>query len=182
MSASVRPFCSSLVAGKATTDEALAIFDRLEPVDTAFMLGAWKGGGFDTDHPLDGALETYHWHGKRFESLEHVHPLVFRTLGVGTTSLNPAYLMPAIWLLQRFPFLKSNAMGRIFQACIPLLATRRSRARLRTMDCRGKLGAVMIYDNVPINDAFRKVDPDTVLGMMDLKGMAQPFFFVLRRE
>jgi GXWXG protein/uncharacterized protein DUF4334 len=176
------PSCSKLLVGKATTNEALAIFDRLEAVDTGFMLGAWKGEGFATDHPLDGALEAYHWHGKRFESLEHVHPLVFRTLRGSRASVNPAHLMPAIWLLHHFPFLKSNAMGRIFQACIPLLATRRSRARLRTMDCRGKPGAVMIYDNVPINDAFRKLDPDTVLGMMDLKGMAQPFFFVLRRE
>ncbi|WP_081748151.1 GXWXG domain-containing protein [Leptolyngbya sp. PCC 6406] len=30
------------------------------------MFGPWKGSGFPTHHPLDGALETYHWHGKRF--------------------------------------------------------------------------------------------------------------------
>ena len=40
----------------------------------------------------------------------------------------------------------------------------------------------MVYDNLPINDVFRKVDEDTVLGVMDLKGMKKPFFFVLRRE
>jgi hypothetical protein len=40
----------------------------------------------------------------------------------------------------------------------------------------------MIYDNLPINDVFRKVDQDTVLGAMDLKGIPRPFFFVLRRE
>jgi hypothetical protein len=40
----------------------------------------------------------------------------------------------------------------------------------------------MIYDDLPINDVFRKVDNNTVLGVMDLKGMEQPFFFVLRRE
>ena len=38
------------------------------------------------------------------------------------------------------------------------------------------------YDNLPINDVFRKVDDNTVLGIMDLKGMKQPFFFVLRRD
>ena len=47
---------------------------------------------------------------------------------------------------------------------------------------RGKPTATMVYDNLPINDVFHKVDEDTVLGIMDLKGMKQPFFFVLRRE
>ena len=40
----------------------------------------------------------------------------------------------------------------------------------------------MSYDNLPINDVFRQIDADTMLGAMDLKGMARPFFFILRRE
>jgi Domain of unknown function (DUF4334) len=40
----------------------------------------------------------------------------------------------------------------------------------------------MIYDSLPINDIFRKVDDDTVLGAMDLRLTPQPFFFILRRE
>jgi hypothetical protein len=47
---------------------------------------------------------------------------------------------------------------------------------------RGKVSATLIYDDLPINDAFRLVDTNTVLGVMDLKGMEQPFFFVLNRE
>ncbi|MFP4445899.1 MAG: DUF4334 domain-containing protein [Desulfosudaceae bacterium] len=39
-----------------------------------------------------------------------------------------------------------------------------------------------MYDQLPINDIFRKVDADTVLGAMDMKGSSRPFFFVLRRE
>jgi len=35
---------------------------------------------------------------------------------------------------------------------------------------------------LPINDMFRAVDGDRLLGVMDLRGMAQPFFFVLRRD
>jgi len=31
-------------------------------------------------------------------------------------------------------------------------------------------------------DCFRRLDANTLLGVMDLKGMQQPFFFVLRRE
>ena len=40
----------------------------------------------------------------------------------------------------------------------------------------------MIYDYLPINDVFRKVDDHTLLGLMDFKGMEQPFFFVLNRN
>ena len=39
----------------------------------------------------------------------------------------------------------------------------------------------MIYDKLPIQDIFRRVDERTVLGVMDYKGMTQPYFFVLRR-
>lgn len=55
-------------SGHATTPEALEIFDSLDAVDIEFMLGSWEGEGFHTDHPLDGLLELYHWHGKRFDS------------------------------------------------------------------------------------------------------------------
>lgn len=34
-------------------------------------------------HPRDGLLEAWHWRGKRFESLEEVHPLVFASPGGG---------------------------------------------------------------------------------------------------
>jgi hypothetical protein len=42
--------------------------------------------------------------------------------------------------------------------------------------------ATMSYDALPINDVFRKVDNDTVLGAMDLRGLQMPLMFVLRRE
>jgi hypothetical protein len=70
-----------LNAGCATTAEALELFDSLEPVDVDFMIGRWQGEGFHTGHPMDGLLEAYHWYGKRFESPEDVHPLVFSTSG-----------------------------------------------------------------------------------------------------
>ncbi len=179
-------FSMALNAGKTSTEEALAIFDSLEPVDTSFMLGAWKGAGFPTGHSLDGLLEAYHWHGKRFESLEDVHPLVFSTLHGRTTCVNPLLVMPVIGmlnrLLPRLPFLKSRFLGRTFQVCLPLFTTRRSQARLRLMSYRGKSSATMIYDNFPVNDMFRKADENTVLGLMDLKRVKQPLFFVLRRE
>jgi hypothetical protein len=50
------------------------------------------------------------------------------------------------------------------------------------MEHRGMTSATMIYDHWPILDTFRRVNHDTLLGVMDLRGMAQPFFFVLRRD
>jgi hypothetical protein len=137
----------------ATTEQALNLFDSLEPVDLPFMLGSWKGEGFLTNHPMDGLLESYHWYGKRFESPEDVHPLVFSKRNHQLTSVNPA-----------------------------LLGTSRSRARLRMTTYRGTPSATMIYDQLPINDVFRRIHADSVLGVMDYKGMAQPFFFILHRS
>lgn len=34
----------------------------------------------------------------------------------------------------------------------------------------------------PIHDVFRRIDQNTVLGWMDLKDQAQPYFFILIRE
>jgi hypothetical protein len=37
----------------------------------------------------------------------------------------------------------------------------------------------MIYDQLPINDVFRKLDDDTVLGVMGNKILKDPFFLKL---
>jgi hypothetical protein len=174
-------FDAAVAAGGASTEEALAIFDALAPVPADLLRGAWAGTGFPTGHPMDGALEAYHWHGKRFEGEEDVHPLVFRS-GGRKLALHPSLVAPFLPLVLRFPCLKSPALGRLLQPLLPLLATRRSRARLRMTQHRGQLTATMIYDGVPIQDVFRQVDAGTLLGLMDMKGMQQPFFFVLRRE
>lgn len=170
-----------LQAGRASGEQALALFDRLPPVDLAFMLGAWRGEGFDTGHPLDGLLEICHWHGKRFESPEAVHPLVFRAIGGGLVRVDPRWMGPGLSRIDRLPP-RHPWMGRLFQLLLPLLRTRRSRARLRMTEYRGCLSATMLYDQQPINDVFRRIDDDTVFGLMDLKGMERPFFFILRRE
>jgi hypothetical protein len=47
---------------------------------------------------------------------------------------------------------------------------------------RGVLSATMIYDQLPTNDIFRKLDDNTVLGLMDNKTIKDPFFFKLIRE
>ena len=64
----------------------------------------------------------------------------------------------------------------------PVLGTTSPKARLRSTRYRGVDSATMIYDQLPINDVFRGLDDDTVLGAMDLRGSPAPYFFVLVRD
>ncbi|MEL7074767.1 MAG: DUF4334 domain-containing protein [Cyanobacteria bacterium J06582_2] len=165
--------------GNTTTEEALRIFDELDPVDLNFMLGRWQGSGFPTNHQMDGLLEAMNWYGKEFISPEAVHPLLFSD-GKSIFKVDPNPTAMNLGLGISTP--KNESMKPIYGAMSKLLQTEDSKARLRMMEYRGKVSATMIYDYLPINDAFRKVDDNTVLGLMDFKGMPQPFFFVLDRE
>lgn len=175
-------FSAALSAGSVDTTTALAIFDELDVTDADFMLGGWQGAGFPTQHPMDGLLETYHWHGKRFIDTEQVHPLVCRALGGKKVCLNPVFMLALVGPMGRGSLPQSTLLGALVALIMPLFGSRKARARLRMTEYRGKSSATMVYDNLPINDIFRKVDDNTVLGVMDLKTTDQPFFFVLRRE
>ena len=84
------------------------------------------------------------------------------------------------WVL-KLPILKNESLKALLMLTNSLLKTKASQARLRMMEYRGKVSATMIYDYLPINDSFRKVDENMVLGIMDYKNSPQPFFFVLKR-
>ncbi|MFP5021521.1 DUF4334 domain-containing protein [Pseudonocardia phyllosphaerae] len=165
----------------ATLGEALALFDALPTVGVEEMLGEWAGGEIPTGNPLDGLLGRIGWHGKRFESPDAVHPLVMDHPRGGRYSLNPAFVpLPA---LLRYPAaLRSAALLSLTRSVAPRLATTAPKARLRMTGYRGVVSATMVYDDLPINDVFRRVDERTVLGAMDLRDLAAPFVFVLRRE
>ncbi len=170
----------NVIRSEMTTEEALALFDRLLPVSLDMMTGRWTGSEIRTGHPMDGVLAVSRWHGKEFRSPEEVFPLVHRGLGGRKFAVNPA-LMP-IGLVMNAPILRNRLTALLFMLSEPLIRTRKGTARLRMTEYRGKLSATMIYDSKPIQDIFRKIDDDAVLGLMDLKGSAQPYFFVLRRE
>lgn len=158
------------------TQSALSLFDQLQPVSVDFMLGTWRGEELATGHPMEGLLELVGWHGKRFESGEEVHPLVMRD-PAGFYFLDPRWVpMGLLPKLPRWPVL--NWALRMLK---PLVRTRCSRARLRLLSFRGRVSATMCYDQKPIFDIFRKIDDQTVMGLMDMKGGPQPYFFVLRR-
>jgi GXWXG protein/Domain of unknown function (DUF4334) len=165
--------------GQTTTEAALQLFDELDPVDIEFMLGRWKGSGFHTNHPMDGLLEAFNWYGKEFVSADHVHPLLF-TDGKSVFKVDPNPIIMNLGL--SLPIPENETMKPFYSAMNKMLKTEESKARIRMMEHRGKLSATMIYDYLPINDVFRKVDENTVLGLMDYKSVPQPFFFTLNRE
>jgi hypothetical protein len=75
-----------------------------------------------------------------------------------------------------------RVLRRVFPGVRPLLYTAKPKARLRTIEHRGVVTAAMVYDALPIIDVFRRVGPDKVLGLVDMRGLPEPFFFVLDRE
>lgn len=160
------------------TATALAFVDTLPPVSVGEMTGTWRGSGLPTRHPYDGVLERVGWYGKRFDGAE-AHPLLFHD-GGGLVSINPAYL-PLPVLTRYDGLLRNPGLQLAFRLGRRALATGKPRARLRPMEFRGVVSATMTYDALPIDDVFRAVEPDTVVGVMNLRALDRPFFFVLTR-
>lgn len=163
-----------------STSDAINHFDSLETITDTDMIGYfWRGEGIDTDHPMDGMLESSRWWGKAFFGPNEVHPLIHNGIFKDKFYVNPA-LLP-IRLATHLP-LRDYIAPFLFPLISPLISTKRHKARVRMLEFRGKLSAAMCYDAKPINDCFRKIDDDTVMGWMDFKGMEQPYFFKLSRD
>ncbi len=164
----------------STTEEALAFFDSLPPVAIDELRGRWKGSELPTGHPLEGLLERYGWYGKEFIDGETVHPLLFQDANGTIVRVDPRKVPMNV--APHVPRVASTVARHALSVLDPVIGTSKPRARLRNVEYRGKVSATMIYDHLPINDVFRRVDDDTVLGAMDQRGDDRPFFFVLRRD
>ena len=127
---------------------------------------------------MDGLLETIGWYGKEFISPDCVHPLLF-------SDKNKLYKVdpnPTVFNLGfSIDLPQKETLKPLYSAMSKLLKIEESKASVRMMEYRGKLSATMMYDYLPINDVFRRVDDNTLLGLMDFKRMEQPFFFILNR-
>lgn len=160
-----------------TQEEAFGLFDKLEPVQLSMMQGLWKGKEILTGHPMEGVLYACRWYGKRFVNEENVYPLVFEK---GTHKLyygNPG-LLPLKVPYEKIP---KKVVSVLFSIIHPLISTKKSKARLRMVKYRGKVSASMLYDQLAIIDIFRKVDDNTVMGVMDFKDDPgnKSYFFIL---
>ena len=161
--------------------EALAFFDGLPAVGTELLIGRWRGSDLPTGSALDGLLGTYGWYGKEFLDAESVHPLLFSDAAGRPRPVDPA-LVPIGLLRSRPGLARRPTVVAGFAAVRPALFTSKPKARLRAMEHRGVVTAVMVYDALPIIDVFRRIDLDTVLGLMDLRGLDEPVFFRLDRD
>ena len=158
----------------------LALFDALPAVAVEELVGGWRGSGVQTGHPLDGLLERYGWWGKRFDSAEEAHPLVFEDAR-GRFGVDPAGISLAL-LVRSSGLLRQEPLARVARRVRRLRRTTRPKARLRMVEHRGVVTAAMVYDALPVLDHFRRVDADTLLAVMDARGVDDPFFFLLCRE
>ncbi|PAX51042.1 DUF4334 domain-containing protein [Brunnivagina elsteri] len=175
----LQSYQSILETRKTTTEEALQLFDPLEPVDLDFMFGRWQGSEIDTSHPMNGMLASSGWYGKEFIDSETVHPLLFADDRNHIFKVAPNAIAMD-WML-KIPAIQNDAFKPLLKLATSLQKTETSQARLRMMEYRGKVSATMVYDFLPINDSFRKIDDSSVLGIMDYKNLSEPFFFILRR-
>lgn len=173
---------TELPARCANAAEAKALFAALRPVQPAEVTGAWAGRSFATGHRLDGVLEACGWHGKRIANGEEVHPLIFRTGGGQLIALDAARAWPFVRPLLGSALLRLPLTTALARRALPLLRTRRSCARLRLVGDGASPTVAIVYDRIPVIDVLRRVDAHTLLGRMDLKGMEQPYFFLLARE
>lgn len=64
--------------GPVDAAELDAIWAALGTVRPEEILGEWKGGEFETGHPLNGMLGKAGWYGKSFASVHDVKPLLCR--------------------------------------------------------------------------------------------------------
>jgi len=168
-----------LQAGPRGCAQALELFDRLGGAELDFMLGTWRGAGFPTGHRMDGLLIATGWYGKRFVDPETVHPLLFYTADRRAVfAVEPALCPVGL----RLPIRPGWSYHRLITAARPLVDTHKARARLRMVEYRGRATATMIYDAKPINDVFRRINDDSVLGWMDYRRWDRPYFFLPRRE
>lgn len=162
---------------KTGSKEALDIFDALDAVPVDFMIGRWKGFEIESNHRMDGLLEATGWYGKLFRSPEEVHPLLFYTSNnTALYAVNPRIVPMHI----KFP--KSNVAGILMKLAKPFLQTKKSAARLRMIEYRGRATATMCYDSKAILDHFARIDDKRVMGVMDLKGIPDPYIFILERD
>lgn len=51
-------------------------------------------------------------------------------------------------------------------------------AILKNINYRGKFSTSMVYKHLPIIDNFRKIDEDTIMGIMEVKGKTALYFYL----
>ena len=160
-----------------TQQEAFAWFDTLEPVETGLLQGKWRGTEMPTGHPMDGMLAASGWWGKDISGTKSVHPLLFADLFHHVFSGNPG-MLPLRAFMRATRFL----VRVLFILVSPFIHTKKPRASLIGVNYRGKATTAMVYDQLPVMDIFAKIDDHMIVGVTELKWVADMgYFFLLSR-
>jgi hypothetical protein len=183
MTAQEKPLATRLAELERGTSStaALAFYDTLPAVSLEQMPGRWRGSELATSHPLDGLLTKAGWYGKRFDGPDDADPLLFSRRDGSLFAVDPAWI-PIGLMTWGLGLSQRIATPGLVRAAALIAGATQPKARLRMTEFRGVVSATMIYDALPINDVFRAVDRDTLVGAMDMRGHEAPFMFVLRRE
>lgn len=163
-----------------SADTALRFLDGLPGVTVDAMTGRWHGAGWHTGHPWDGVLESLGWWGKEFLDADRVRPTLFRDARGDPRPVDPVAARPRL-VDAAAGALRHPAAGAVFRLVRPLATSARPAGRLRLVEHRGTVTAALVYDSLPVIDAFRRVTDDLVLGAADVRGHDVPLLFVLRR-
>lgn len=155
-------------------------FRHLQAIAPVELVGLWKGRGVATGHPFDGVLENLGWFGKRFAPDLRADALLFRSSERRLTAVDPS-LIPLGLAIRFHRFGKTRTARNLFSYLRGRLRAQGPVATLRFLPFDGVSSAAMVYDHKPITDHFRRIDADTVMGMMVIKGDDRRFFFELER-
>lgn len=74
-----------LAKGPVLFEELASLYNTLEPITTADIIGEWKGGFIKSGRILDWTLKSYwilKWVGKNFVTENNVKALLYRFLGI----------------------------------------------------------------------------------------------------
>lgn len=161
-----------------TSADARARFAALEAVTPAALHGRWNGIALRCGHPLDGLLERFGWRGKAIAA-GRAHALLFADGRGGEVALDVRRL--PVGLALRLRAHRWPGARALFGLVRPRLVTHWPNARVRMAEVDGRATAVLDYDDLPIRDAFARIDDSTVLGLMQSPWFDAPYAFALER-
>lgn len=158
----------------------VAWFQSLEPVDPIEMFGLWRGAGVPSGHPLDGVLENLQWFGKRFHPDMRADALLFQWHPGRLVAIDPRFV-PIGLAIRLAPLGRASLTRSLFSLLQKAFRAQGTTAALEVRAFEQVASAAMIYDKQPIVDHFRRVNVDTLAGMMCVRDDERRFFFKLTK-
>ena len=151
-------------------DEVAALRARTDRIDPRELDSIWDR--LAPCRPVD--LIGYRWRGFDFDTGHRTSGLLRRAHWYGKAFASESDVQP---LLCR------SEDGQLFSD----IGTGHGEASLWEVVFRGEVTVTMVYDGMPVFDHFKKVDDDTVIGVMNGKGTlvfdgGEHFWFGLERD